>query len=339
MAVLDRLWYGRSKLAWLLWPLAALVSFVARRRREAYLRCVANASLWQPPVPVIVVGNISVGGTGKTPVVMALVEHLRSLGFTPGVVSRGYGGKPEHLPLGVFADIDVVQCGDEPMLVHLRTGCPVVVDPDRPRALRFLLSSSACDVVVSDDGLQHYPLFRDIELAVVDGQRGLGNGLCLPAGPLREPPVRLSEVDAVLLNGGSGLVGVPGAWIFSLQPRHFVSLRSGEKRPLGSFGGGTSVHALAGIGNPARFFASLRALGLEPIEHAFADHHRYRPQDIEFGDDNPVIMTEKDAVKCRAFATDRHWYLAVDALMPPPFLHHFEQCLDRALHRVRNPLG
>jgi len=336
MAALERLWYGRSPLAWPLWPLSLLFGAVARQRRRRYLADVASGALWQPPVPVIVVGNISVGGTGKTPVVIALVEYLRQRGWRPGVVSRGYGGTPPTLPLRVAGSVDASQCGDEPLLVHLRTGCPVVVDPDRPRALRQLLASTDCNVVISDDGLQHYRLFRDVELAVVDGQRGLGNGLLLPAGPLREPPQRLREVDAVLLNGGSGEAPVlpVAAQRFDLQPTRFVSLDGARTLAVGGFGAGARVHALAGIGNPGRFFATLRSLGLDPREHPFADHHRYQPGDLAFGDGGPVVMTEKDAVKCRAFATPEHWYLAVEALLPPAFYGMLDARLAQALRRT-----
>ncbi len=328
MAAIERIWYSQNLFSRLLQPVAALFAMVARRRRQHYLSAVAAGSLWRPPVPVIVVGNISVGGTGKTPVVIALVEYLAGLGYHPGVVSRGYGGKPDSLPLMVSTHTSARQCGDEPLLIHLRTGCPVVIDPDRPRAVRHLLAQADCDVIISDDGLQHYALYRDIELAVVDGERGLGNGLCLPAGPLRESPSRLAEVDAVLINGGGKVAAASNGHGFYLQPRSFVQLRSGERRALDNFDRQSRVHAVAGIGNPARFFASLRAMGFELCAHEFDDHFIYAAQDIEFSDDNRVIMTEKDAVKCRAFASERHWYLAVDAELPEQFMQWLAQRLQ-----------
>jgi tetraacyldisaccharide 4'-kinase len=329
-SVIERMWYGSARggpgaiamrlLVSLLIPLSWLFQFIAARRRAHYQRELAAGSLWRPSVPVIVVGNISVGGTGKTPVVIAVIEQLRALGYHPGVVSRGYGGKPGELPLSVNSSTAAAQCGDEPLLIHARTGCPVVVDPDRSAAVRHLLANTDIDIVVSDDGLQHYRLYRDIELAIVDGQRGLGNGYCLPAGPLREPPARLAQVDAVLLNGGSALPQAPAAQGFTLRPTQFVNVSSGETRTLDGFAQGQLVHAVAGIGNPARFFETLSVLGLAVDGHAFPDHHHYSESDIDFDDDRLVVMTEKDAVKCRAFAVEHHWYLRVDAQLPESFL-------------------
>jgi tetraacyldisaccharide 4'-kinase len=328
MAAIERIWYSNGPWSGLLQPIASLFGYLAHRRHKRYLAAVAAGSLWRPPVPVIVVGNISVGGTGKTPVVIALVEHLSALGFRPGVVSRGYGGKADTLPLMVNAQTSPRQCGDEPLLVHLRTGRPVVIDPDRPAAVRHLLARSDCNIVISDDGLQHYALYRDIELAVVDGQRGLGNGLCLPAGPLRERASRLAQVDAVLINGGGELAAAPQGYGFYLQPRRFVALGGGASVALEDFARQPPVHAVAGIGNPDRFFRSLREMGFEVIAHEFEDHFSYSAQDIEFKDNYRVIMTEKDAVKCRAFSTRRHWYLAVDAVLPDQFLQWLESRLQ-----------
>ncbi len=332
MAAIERIWYSDNLFSRALQPLASLVGALARRRRAHYLAAVAEGRLWRPPVPVIVVGNINVGGTGKTPVVIALVEYLGALGYRPGVVARGYGGRPDHLPLEVNGETPAQRCGDEPLLIHLRTACPVVIDPDRPRAVKHLLDHSDCDVIISDDGLQHYPLYRDIELVVVDGERGLGNGLCLPAGPLRESPSRLAEVDAVLVNGAGQSLPGAASHDFYLKPRAFVQLRSGERCGLEAFPGVGPVHALAGIGNPARFFGSLRDMGFELLTHEFTDHFSYTKQDIEFNDNKYIIMTEKDAVKCRDFATEKHWYLAVDAELPEAFLLWLEQKL-RSLNK------
>jgi tetraacyldisaccharide 4'-kinase len=328
MAAIERIWYSPNVVSRLLQPVAALFGWLARRRRQNYLAAAAAGDLWRPPVPVIVVGNISVGGTGKTPVVIALVEYLHGLGYHPGVVSRGYGGKPDSLPLAVSAHTPAQQCGDEPLLIHLRTGCPVVIDPDRPRAVRHLLARADCDVIISDDGLQHYALYRDIELAVVDGERGLGNGLCLPAGPLRERPSRLAEVDAVLINGGGKVAAAKDGFEFYLQPSSFVQLCSGERTALDEFDRQPAIHAVAGIGNPPRFFAGLRVMGFDLCAHEFGDHFIYTAQHIDFGDNNRVVMTEKDAVKCMAFADERHWYLAVDAELPEQFMQWLAQRLQ-----------
>ena len=332
MAAIERLWYSRNMVSQLLRPVAALFAKLAQRRRQRYLKAVAEDTVWRPPVPVLVVGNISVGGTGKTPIVLALVEFLSGLGYKPGVVSRGYGGQPDSLPLLVTAQTPAQQCGDEPLLVHLRTGCPVVIDPDRPQAVRHLLAHTDCDVIISDDGLQHYALFRDVELAVVDGQRGLGIGLCLPAGPLRESPARLAQVDAVLVNGGGDLLAATAGYAFHLQPGCLVKLSTGERVAVDAFDRRSPIHAVAGIGNPPRFFDALRSLGFEVFTHEFGDHYSYSFQDIDFSDNSSVIMTEKDAVKCSAFADERHWYLSVDAVLPDEFLHWLQRQL-RAVAR------
>ena len=303
---LQRLWYERAEAPVLLRPLAALYGAIASRRRERLMAQQAKL-----PLPVIVVGNISIGGTGKTPFAIWLVERLREWGFKPGVISRGYGGKAPHYPLRVRADSDPAHCGDEPLLIALRTNAPVVVAPDRLAAAQLLIASGEVDVLVADDGLQHYRLPRQREFCVVDGTRGLGNRALLPAGPLRELPSRLDEVDFVVVNG-AGFDERPDALRFQLQASLTRSLVGAKERSLESWQGET-VHAVAGIGHPQRFFASLRAAGLQLIEHAFADHHRFSAQDLQFGDALPVLMTEKDAVKCRAFADERSWALPVSA--------------------------
>ena len=303
---LQRLWYQRAEAPICLRPLAALYGAIANRRRE---RLIAQQPILR--LPVIVVGNISLGGTGKTPFAIWLVERLREWGFKPGVISRGYGGKAPQYPLRVSADSDPAQCGDEPLLIALRTHAPVVVAPDRLAAAQLLIESGEVDVLVADDGLQHYRLPRQREFCVVDGTRGLGNRALLPAGPLRELPARLDEVDFVVVNG-AGFDERPDALRFVLQASQTRSLSGAEERSLASWRGKT-VHAVAGIGHPQRFFASLRAAGLQLIEHAFADHHHFSAQDLQFGDALPVLMTEKDAVKCRAFADERAWALPVSA--------------------------
>lgn len=298
-------WYQDATWLHLLRPASWLFSQLAQYKKR-------QTTVWDAPVPVVVVGNINVGGTGKTPLVAWIVEQLSAAGYKPGIVSRGYGGISDEYPLLVNGQTDPREAGDEAVLLARKTGCPVAVDPDRTAAAQFLISEEACDVIVSDDGLQHYALGRDAEIAVIDGERGLGNGLCLPAGPLREPPERLAEVDMVIVNGDSQLdLGVP-----HLNMRVMVN----SIEPLSDGGdlsepNNTTVHGVAGIGNPDRFFATLREMGYEVIEHRFADHHRFELTDLSFGDSLPVIMTEKDAVKCRQLLTDQihgnFWYLDI----------------------------
>jgi len=275
------------------------------------------------PVPVVVVGNLSVGGTGKTPLTIWLVEFLRAAGYKPGVVSRGYGGRRQNQPLAVFADSDPLEAGDEPVLIARRTGCPVYVFPRRFEAGQALLAACACDILIADDGLQHYALARDVEIAVIDGQRRFGNGFCLPAGPLREPPERLGEVDLIVCRGAA----VPGEYPLSLACGAAVNLSDGAlQRPLADFGG-MKLRAVAGIGHPQRFFDDLHAAGLDFEARAFADHHRFSAEDLGLGDGVDVLMTEKDAVKCRGFANGRLWSVPLRAQLPPAFGERLLQLL------------
>ncbi|HUR40242.1 MAG TPA: tetraacyldisaccharide 4'-kinase [Verrucomicrobiae bacterium] len=302
-------WYTSVPAPRFLWPLSVLFGFVAAVRRRAQQQRALASRL---SVPVIVVGNIAVGGTGKTPFVIWLVERLRAWGWKPGVISRGYGGKSNAWPQVVGADSDTGWVGDEPVLIAQRAACPVVVGPDRLVAARALLAGGGVDIIVSDDGLQHYRLHRDLEIAVVDASRGLGNGELLPAGPLREPPARLGEVALVVANG-TGWTAPTGRQLnmrlYSLDAR---SLTGEGARPIASFAGQT-VHAVAGIGNPARFFSMLSQHGIRLVMHPFPDHHVFTAADFAFGDDLPVLMTEKDAVKCRAIARAHHWVVPVEA--------------------------
>ncbi len=274
-------------------------------------------------MPVIIVGNISVGGTGKTPLTVWLVKHLQSQGWRPGIVSRGYGGEASAYPLPVTGDSDTKAAGDEPVLLARRTGCPLVVDPHRAQAAQALLTHNDVNIIISDDGLQHYALRRDLEIVVVDAQRRCGNGLLLPAGPLREGRGRLQQVDAVLVNGA---VGDEAG--FHLLAGKLQSLQGHAEQELSALQGQT-VHAVAGIGNPERFFNMLRQAGIEVLAHAYADHYQYQPDDIIFDDDLPVLMTEKDAVKCRAYASDRHWYLPVDAELNTAGLRRINAVLSK----------
>ncbi len=323
-------WYGNKAWLHLLRPLAWALQSVASLRR---MRLQSQAQTLA--VPVIVVGNISLGGTGKTPLLAALAQQLQERGFKPGIVSRGYGGSAPHYPFLVTADSMPEEAGDEPVLLAEISGCPVVVDPNRTAAAKWLLANFDCDVLLSDDGLQHYSLARNIEIAVVDGARGLGNGKCLPAGPLREPPARLQEVDWVIVNGELRIpAGIPGnALYMHLQPARWVPVNGvGESLPAGEFPWRSgkfenapdtdlnqSVEAIAGIGNPQRFFDTLSDLGVKYEAHCFADHHQFTESDFAFAESRPVIMTAKDAVKCRQFARSNWWYLSVQAELPEYF--------------------
>lgn len=317
-------WYQKNPWLNALRPLAWVFRGVVRVRRWLWQR---RGQRSQFAVPVIVVGNLTVGGSGKTPLVLALLEWLKAQGQQPGVVSRGYGGQGAEYPCLVDATSLASKVGDEPLLIARRSGCPVVVDPNRVRAVQTLLSNTDCTVVISDDGLQHYALHRDVEIVVVDGQRRFGNELCLPAGPLREPLSRLKQVDAVVVNGGAPL---PGEWLMQLQPSATLCrvAHSEHTQPVAALAGQV-VHAVAGIGNPERFFAQLRAAGCTVITHAFPDHHRYTAQDLAFADDYSVVMTEKDAVKCVGFAGDSVWYWPVTAVLPAEFWERLTQTIRK----------
>lgn len=307
----PRHWSRLGPTALALLPLAVLFACVAALRRKLF-RLGAFAS-FRLPVPVVVVGNITAGGTGKTPFALWLVADLRAEGFTPGIVTRGYGGTgPE--PSAVPPDGDPAICGDEPVLLARRGGCPVWRGRDRVATGRALLAAHPdCNVIVCDDGLQHYRLRRDAEIVLIDGARGVGNGLPIPAGPLREPVSRLRSADAVVING-AGAKRLPHGHAMRLVGTRLSNLRDATRVDDLATWRGRRVHAVAGIGNPGRFFDSLRAAGLDPIEHAFPDHHAYAPADLDFGDgDVAVVMTEKDAVKCAPFAQPQWWVLPVDA--------------------------
>ena len=268
--------------------------------------------------PVIVVGNLIAGGSGKTPLAIVLVERLRAAGWTPGVATRGYGRDDSGTARWVEADTDPALGGDEPVLIAYRTGARVRADADRVAAARALVAAG-CDVVVCDDGLQHYRLQRDIEIEVIDGRRRYGNGALLPAGPLREPAVRGDACDFRVLNIGGSDVGAGfGEWPMRVLADQALPLAGGRPSPLTAFAG-KRVHAVAGIGDPERFFATLRDHGIAVVPHAFPDHHRYVAEDLQFGSDLPVLMTEKDAVKCLAWATGRYFSVPVRAELPEAF--------------------
>ena len=314
-AAVVRGWYEDSPWLAVLAPFARIYQAIVKRRRFRYLS--GRAARWRAPVPVIVVGNITVGGTGKTPFVIWLAQWLAERGFRPGIVSRGYRRQRDADALAVHADMDPTLAGDEAPLLAARTGCPVVVGDDRVEAVQELLRVNDCDVVISDDGLQHYALTRDIEIVVIDGERRFGNGRCLPAGPLREPVTRLADVDLVVANGRAAA----NEHAMSIEPRAFVHLRSGERLPPDAFQTDptTMVHAVAGIGNPQRFFDTLHALGIDVDPRPFEDHHSFVAADLSFADTAPIVVTEKDAVKIRtlpeADVPAHLWYLEVDATL------------------------
>lgn len=324
MRAIERIWYGGGAVAWPLLPLAALFWLVITLRRIAYRRgLLASHRL---PTPVIVVGNLTVGGTGKTPLVIWLARHLAAHGWRPGVVSRGYGAHVAG-PTFVEPDTDPRLAGDEPVLVARRAGCPVVVDRDRMRGGHWLIGQAGCNVLIADDGLQHYRLARDLEVCVVDGARRFGNGFLLPAGPLREGRTRLRSVDLVITNG----TPLSGEHAMALVPGEaYMLVDPGRREPLAAWRD-RAVVALAGIGHPARFFRMLEDAGMAVEGRAFPDHHSYAPADIAPpADGRPVLMTEKDAVKCREFAGTAHWVVPVEAVPGPSFV----ACLDARLSEL-----
>lgn len=318
---INELWYGKHPLSLLLAPLGWLYKFFMTVRRLAYQAGLLPVK--RVNVPVIIVGNMTAGGTGKTPLVIWLAEYLKKHNFRPGIVSRGYGGSATHWPQQVRPDSDPVMVGDEPIVIARHTGCPVAASPDRYTAVVQLLEHQDCNIIICDDGLQHHALARDIEIAVIDAVRRFGNGRCIPAGPLRESLSRLKSVDMVVSNGKPG----HGEYPMEYAAKSLRALIDPEREiPAESFRDKT-VHAVAGIGHPARFFSMLRSCGMGVIEHEFPDHHRFGRRDIRFGDDLPVVMTEKDAVKCMSFAEEYHWYLEIDVRMNNIFEHRFSNLL------------
>ena len=304
-----RHWYRLTPVSVLLFPLSLVFRLLVLLRRLLFRLGVLSSVRLQ--VPVIVVGNLTVGGTGKTPLVLALVEALRRKGLRPGILSRGYGGTSVE-PRAVGAGDDVVGVGDEPLLLAERSGCPVWIGVDRATAARSLLAANAdCDVILCDDGLQHYRLQRDFEIAVED-ERGFGNGLLLPAGPLREPASR--RVDATVVNAAESR---PGTFRMRLTPAGLYRVGERPAAVTQSELSGKKLHAIAGIGNPERFFAGLSRLGLAFSAHPFPDHHAFRAADLEFTDCDFVLMTEKDAVKCRHFGRRDLISVRVEAELDP----------------------
>lgn len=326
--MIERIWSGSSLVYLLLLPLSWLYGLVSGLIRLSY-RCGLRKS-WRAPVPVVVVGNLTAGGNGKTPMVIWLVEQLQQRGYRVGVVSRGYGGKAASYPLVLDEHTTTQQAGDEPVLIYQRTGAPVAISPKRAEAVQALLQQQKLDVVITDDGLQHYALQRDFELVVIDGVRRFGNGWWLPAGPMRERASRLNSVNARIANGG---VAQAGEIAMRLQAREAVNIAGGARRPAAEL---PHVVAMAGIGHPPRFFATLEKLGVDvEKEVAFADHQEYQHAQLAAlaSSEQTLLMTEKDAVKCRIFAQPNWWYLPVDAVLPPdqaePLLQSIEALLSK----------
>lgn len=321
-------WYKGHWALWLLAPLSFLYGLISRFRRIAYQQAWFKSQKFN--LPVIVVGNITAGGTGKTPLTLAIVNYLKEQGYKPVIVSRGYGGKTEY-PALVTAQSTPQQVGDEPLLMFLQSQVPVVVAPKRAEAVAYVMQHHLGDVVICDDGLQHYALARDIEIAVIDGARGLGNGHFLPQGALRESAQRLKSVAFVVINGAG----------YAYPQAHVMSLKAGECLPVAASStynapvAPQKIHAVAGIGNPERFFKQLQQQGFDVITHAFADHHQFSVQDVSFGDALPVVMTAKDAVKCQGFAVENMWQMPVEAQLSSNFYRQ----LSQKLAQVLNPNG
>lgn len=304
--LIDKLWYQAHPLHYLLLPFSWCYQSVISLRRFMYRHSIFSVK--QFDVPIIVVGNIVVGGSGKTPLVIYLAELLKDGGYQPGIVSRGYGGSASKATMLTDKSLchDV---GDEAVMIYQRIQCPMVVCKDRVAAVQTLLANSDCNIVISDDGLQHYAMGRDIEIAVVDAQRGFANGRLLPAGPLRELPKRLLDTDMIVYHGGSDTDVIN----MKLQASNCIQVNDTSQCVSLETLRGQTVHALAGIGHPQRFFTMLEAKGIHVIRHSFPDHTVYKASDFAFADDVKIVMTEKDAVKCKAFDNKRLWYCPVTA--------------------------
>ncbi|MFV1992490.1 MAG: tetraacyldisaccharide 4'-kinase [Acidiferrobacterales bacterium] len=330
MLFLQKHWYQLTWLSLVLFPLSILFCFFSLVRKKFYQYGFFKKI--NINTPIIIIGNISVGGTGKTPLVIWLAKFLQSKNYQPGVISRGYGKNSSHNSSLVLADSLATEVGDEPVIIYQHCKCPVIVDADRVRGVNKLVAEHQCDIIISDDGLQHYRLERDVEVCVIDGVRGNGNGFCLPAGPLREPVSRLNSIDAIIVNKPVNNPAKPfkfdhkykNTYEMSLQESGLVNVYdSSEKKDASSFQGET-VHAVAGIGNPEQFFKHLENLGMQVIRHPFPDHYNYQADDLLFTD-YPTVMTEKDAVKLwhnnenMAPKMDQYWYLSVSVNVEQSF--------------------
>ncbi|PJD94054.1 MAG: tetraacyldisaccharide 4'-kinase [Legionella sp.] len=305
----NKIWYHSTLLGWFLYPFSLIYRGISAIRRK-YLLSIQKTY----PVPIIVVGNITVGGVGKTPLVIELATQLKNKGLRVGIVSRGYGAQCKTFPYEVQPDNDASWVGDEPLLIAQKTKCPVVISPKRTQAVDYLLQHHGCQIILSDDGLQHYKMGRSIEIAVIDGMRQLGNGFCLPAGPLREPISRLKQVDYVIVNEGQW----DNAFAMRCIPEDLIQMTTSKAIAPDKLKG--RIAAVAGIGNPQRFYSTLTQLGIKFTSHVYPDHYQFKPSDLKL-DADQFIMTEKDAIKCRSFAKDTMYFLPIRAEVEPSFWH------------------
>ena len=312
VSFIEDSWYKKRLWLWILWPFSRLIKSLVTRRRNKFL---LNSELsWKPNVPVIVVGNIIVGGSGKTPFVIWLSKVLEEQGYKPGIVSRGYGSKSTQYPLVINDDSRVEDSGDEPLIIHRNTNRPVCISPNRTQAVKKLLEDTDTDIVISDDGLQHYKLGRDMEIIVFDGLRGIGNSLCLPAGPLREPLERSKAADFIVSSTKRlNIEEIHEDCLMTYKPLEWVRLSDNRRFPAKDWPLSRNVHAVAGIGNPSKFYSTLTALGLNLVEHSFPDHYQFKEEDLNFEDNHPILMTEKDAVRCMDMMNKNLWYLSIEA--------------------------
>ena len=313
-------WYKKSMWLYLLYPFALLFTYLTNRKRRKYIK--NKVKSYKPDIPVIVVGNLTIGGTGKTPLVKYITSQLINKGYKPGIVSRGYGGNFKET-LQVSEDTPVKETGDEAQILA-KLNVPFYIDKNRVRAVKNLIDNHDCDVIISDDGLQHYRMGRDIEINVIDGKRRLGNNLTFPAGPLRESKARLKTVDFIVNNGGPT---EDGEYLMNITPSKFVHLKSGKSYSVKDWPMHNQVHAVAGLGNPGRFFDLLDKLGFDIIRHPYPDHHNFLSSDIFYLDHLPIVMTEKDASKCKDFDNNKIWYLTIDADVNNKFIDDLDEKL------------
>ena len=313
-------WYKKSMWLYLLYPFALLFTYLTNRKRRKYIK--NKVKSYKPDIPVIVVGNLTIGGTGKTPLVKYITSQLINKGYKPGIVSRGYGGNFKET-LQVSEDTPVKETGDEAQILA-KLNVPFYIDKNRVRAVKNLIDNHDCDVIISDDGLQHFRMGRDIEINVIDGKRRLGNNLTFPAGPLRESKARLKTVDFIVNNGGPT---EDGEYLINITPSKFVHLKSGKSYSVKDWPMHNQVHAVAGLGNPGRFFDLLDKLGFDIIRHPYPDHHKFLSNDIFYLDHLPIVMTEKDASKCKDFDNNKIWYLTIDADVNNKFIDDLDEKL------------
>ena len=326
--------WEKTWLNYLLLPLAFVF------RGFMFLRSQLQATLYSKknpryPIPVVVIGNLTVGGSGKTPLVIAIAQFLQRTGWRPGIISRGYKGKAKSYPCRVNTNSHPREVGDEALLLARQSNCPVVVDPKRNRAVRHLLARSNCNVILSDDGLQHFSLTGNIEIISIDGQRRFGNGFCLPAGPLRESLVRLKTADFIVAKDKH----LSAEFKMELVPAYFYQLTSPHNQQQPSFFADKRLHAVAGIGHPKQFFDRLKAMGLNVVTHPFPDHHLFKANDFNYGKEAIILLTEKDAVKCQYLADARIWCLKTSTILDPAFLEALSQKITKINDSLRSSLG